>query len=89
METDEIDAALDAPLERNAGPRAHAATGDLPAAQYLLGHTSPRMTDRHTLGAVPERLNVAVRQIDGFQAGSCGEAEAVRGGRTGPTLVSS
>lgn len=71
------------------GTAAYAATGDLRAAQQLLGHASLRMTDRYTLAAVPERLQVAVGQIDAVQRAQSAKMVAVRGGSTRPVLVNS
>jgi integrase len=54
-------------LRHSFGSAVYAATGDLRAAQQLLGHASQRMTDRYTLSAVPERLQFAVGQVNELQ----------------------
>jgi hypothetical protein len=52
-----------------------------------MAHASPTMTERYTLSAVPERLRIAVGQMDLVQRPP--KKVAVRGGRTKPVLVRS
>jgi integrase len=74
-------------LRHSFGTAVYAATGDERAAQQLLGHASRATTDRYTLAAVPERLKVAVGQVDQVQQAT--KKVAVPGGSTRPVLVSS
>ena len=70
-------------LRHTFGTAVYAATGDLHATQQLMGHASQAMTDRYTLAAVPERLQIAVGQVETLQV------VAVPGGSTRPVLVNS
>ena len=54
-------------LRHTFGTAVYATTGDLRATQHLLGHASRVTTDRYTLAAVPERLQVAVGQVEHLQ----------------------
>ena len=69
------------------GTAVYAATGDLRATQQLLGHASRVTTDRYTLAAVPERLQIAVGQVEKLQRSRKIVAEDC--GSTRPTLVRS
>ena len=74
-------------LRHSFGTAVYAATGDLRATQRLLGHASRVTTDRYTLAAVPERLRVAIGELDEVQ--KAGKKVAVPGGSTKPVLVTS
>ena len=74
-------------LRHTFGTAVYAATGDLRATQHLLGHASRTTTDRYTLAAVPERLKIAVGQVEKLQRSR--EIVAVHCGSTRPTLVNS
>lgn len=54
-------------LRHTFGTAVCAATGGLHATQQLMGHKSQAMTDRYTLAAVPERLQVDVGQVEDRQ----------------------
>ena len=60
--------------------------GDLRATQQLLGPASRTTTDRYTLAAVPDRLKVAVGQVEKLQES---QNVAVNCGSTKPILVRS
>ena len=62
-------------------------TGDLRATQQLLGHASRATTDRYTLAAVPERLQLAVGQTEKLFKGE--RIVAAPRGSTKPVLVTS
>ena len=51
-------------LRHSFGTAVYAATGDLRATQYLLGHASRTTIGRYTLAAVPEGLQIAVGQVE-------------------------
>ena len=74
-------------LRHTFGTAVYAATGDLRATQKLLGHASRTTTDRYTLAAVPERLQVAVGQVERLQQSP--KMVAVPGGSTRPVAVNS
>ena len=50
-------------LRHTFGTEAYKRTGDIRAAQVLLGHADPRMTERYTLAAVDPRLAEAVKKV--------------------------
>ena len=74
-------------LRHSFGTAVYAATGDLRATQHLLGHASRTTTDRYTLASVPERLQVAVGQVEKLQRSR--KNVAVHCGSTKPVLVTS
>ena len=74
-------------LRHSFGTAVYAATGDLRATQQLLGHASRTTTDRYTLAAVPERLQLAVGQTEKLLKGE--KIVAVTRGSTKPVLVTS
>ena len=74
-------------LRHSFGTAVYAATGDLRATQKLLGHASRATTDRYTLAAVPERLQLAVGQTEKLFKGE--KIMAVPRGSTKPVLVTS
>ena len=74
-------------LRHTFGTAVYAATGDLRATQQLLGHASRTTTDRYTLAAVPERLQVAVGQVEKLHRSP--KVVAVPGGSTRPVAVRS
>lgn len=51
-------------LRHSFGSYAYARTGDLHAVQELLGHSSPLLTARYAMAAVPARLRAAVEAIN-------------------------
>jgi len=74
-------------LRHSFGSAIYATTGDLSAAQSLLGHSSSRMTERYTLAAVPERLRAAIGQLEIAQTPL--DVVAASGGSRGPIPVNS
>lgn len=57
-------------LRHSFGTAAYQAEGDLGAVQALLGHSSIRMTQRYTLGAVDGRVEAAIKTLAGYLSAS-------------------
>ena len=56
-------------LRHSFGTYAYSRTSDLHAVQELMGHSSPTLTARYALAAVPGRLRAAVAAISGQRKG--------------------
>ncbi len=50
-------------LRHSFGTEVYRASGDIRATQVLMGHSTPTLTHRYTLGAVDARVNAALAQV--------------------------